>query len=185
MKQQVFVIEGPDCSGKSTLAKELANRLSATLFHATGKRPLYETIGAMTAYHRNILDNTAINVFGLGRPVVLDRHWPSEMCYGPVLRPELHSREEYPWREMASMLQMMGVTYVWCLSEKSIDEHEKHQDIDHPYTREQYASIYDRYLHQYRVSLGYGAGHSVVYDRSKWADNRRGFIEQLLEGQRE
>jgi len=83
--KRLFIIEGPDCSGKTTLAKRIAMMRNAMYIHATGSGKLF---AAMLDYHLSIVKNASINLSN-GHDVVLDRLWPSEYVYGQIQRPTL------------------------------------------------------------------------------------------------
>lgn len=112
----LIVLEGADCTGKTTLAKFIARRRRAAYYHATGHKSLHE---GMEAYHRNIINNAKVSMQVSGIDVVIDRHWPSEEIYGPITRPDLHDRIDYPSMEFKHELESMGVLYIFCLSEES------------------------------------------------------------------
>lgn len=146
---RLFIIEGADSTGKTTLSRRIARHLGAVYIHATGSRPLYETMGAMTAYHQNIIDNARVNMLH-GLRVVLDRHWPSEMCYGPVLRPLLHGREKYPHMKFRKALIELDVRYIFCFSDDACDRQLADKTTDHPYRKPMYNAVYRNYEALYK-----------------------------------
>lgn len=94
----MIICEGVDSTGKSTLARKLAIELRATYHHASGHRSLWP---AMHEHHKNMLDCAEVNLAN-GHDVVFDRHWPSELCYASILRPELV--DKYPFTQMMDRL---------------------------------------------------------------------------------
>lgn len=107
MKPKLIIIEGPDGMGKTSLARFIARRLNAVIFHATAKGIQNDQAG----YLLNILHNAEENMAIHECPIVLDRHWPSETAYAPVLRPEkMHNMGQC----FAKCVEM-GAKYVFCM----------------------------------------------------------------------
>lgn len=109
MKYPIFVIEGPDCAGKSTLAGKLAKHTNAKIIHAT-----YRFKGRMGLYHWAIL-RKAVRM-AEHSPVILDRWWPSEIAYGNTYRngPE----PGYDWKELRDWGNKLGFSYTWAVPYK-------------------------------------------------------------------
>lgn len=107
MKPKFIIVEGPDGMGKTTLAKFFTRRLRAFYFHATAKDIQNDQAG----YLHNILDNAEVNIGMHNCSVVLDRHWPSETTYGPVLRPG----KEHKVSDLFSRCISLNVQYVFCM----------------------------------------------------------------------
>ena len=102
MRFPVFVIEGPDSAGKTTLANKLAKMTNAKIIHAT-----YRFKGRMGLYHWAIL-RKAIRM-SEHSPVIIDRWWPSEVVYGNTYRngPE----PDYSWEELHEWALKLGFSY--------------------------------------------------------------------------
>ena len=78
----LIVIEGPDCTGKTTLCGELQRLCPDALYiHATYP---YENTSDVRVYHLNLLRRAMQE--SERRLVLLDRLWPSELVYGKVHR---------------------------------------------------------------------------------------------------
>lgn len=75
----VVVLEGPDCAGKTTLARALVDTLGLG-YHHEGPPPRGVPVGY---YYKTIFDQVSRNS---RRGVVFDRLALSEEVYGPVLR---------------------------------------------------------------------------------------------------
>ncbi len=105
MPYPVFVLEGPDGAGKTTLAKTLQRKLGAHYLHAT-----YKFKGRMAAYHWAIA-RQAIRL-AQEKPVILDRWWPSEIVYSNVYRngPE----QNYHYKDLHSVAKLYGFSYIFC-----------------------------------------------------------------------
>lgn len=71
----IIIIEGPDGSGKSILAEELAKRTGYSLVHMTPPTSEEDSEEMEAAYAQMLHGNK-----------IFDRCWYSEMVYGPVLR---------------------------------------------------------------------------------------------------
>jgi thymidylate kinase len=107
MGYPIFVLEGPDNSGKSTLAKSLSKKVGGKIMHAT-----YRFKGRMFEYH--------LATFRLAlkaaqhQPVILDRWWPSESAYGNTYR----EGAEYSKEQFAVLQQLAKdyfVSYTYCV----------------------------------------------------------------------
>lgn len=141
MEPKLYIIEGMDSTGKTTLARTLARKIAGVYIHASGNKALH---AGMMAYHLNLLEIAKVNMEN-GWDVVMDRHWPSEYAYGTVLRPALSS--SYDFSVIHGVLQMIGPTYVLCNSTEAFARHvESHQDRDHRYTEEQFYKIHHQYV---------------------------------------
>ncbi|MFA5377443.1 MAG: hypothetical protein WC455_16950 [Dehalococcoidia bacterium] len=78
----IMIIEGPDCTGKTTLCNELRRICPDALYiHATYP---YENTADVRVYHLGLLRRAMMA--GERRLVLLDRLWPSELVYGAVHR---------------------------------------------------------------------------------------------------
>lgn len=107
MKPKLIIVEGPDGMGKTSLARFIARRLNAMIFHATAKGIQNDQAG----YLLNILHNVEENMALHDCPVVLDRHWPSEVAYAPVLRPtKMHHTHE-----LFAKCVELEAQYIFCM----------------------------------------------------------------------
>ena len=77
----MIIIEGADCTGKTTLAETIALRLNGIVQHCS-----YNEAWNMEDYHRYILHNAGRLEQNAGIPVVIDRWALSEAAYGNVFR---------------------------------------------------------------------------------------------------
>jgi len=105
---RLFILEGVDSTGKSTLARTMSLELQAVYLHASGHRDIHQ---CMYQHHRNLLEIAEENL-SHGMNVVLDRHWPSERAYGSMLRPEL--QDKYDFEQMQTDVFRLRGTYIWC-----------------------------------------------------------------------
>jgi thymidylate kinase len=81
----IIIIEGPDGSGKTTLAKKIAEQAGYEYLHNV--QPEYDGHDASMVQMYEDLIKSHTNL-------VLDRAWYSEMAYGPTMRD--HSSISYP-----------------------------------------------------------------------------------------
>lgn len=147
---KLIIVEGVDSTGKSTLARKLAVELNACYHHASGHKSLHP---AMFEHHKNILDCAEINLAN-GHNVVLDRHWPSELCYGSILRP--HMAHLYDFNKMIDRLRALNhggnvVRYIYCSPEGGGWDRYQQTHADHDQTvfrrlsKEDYYAIHCEY----------------------------------------
>jgi hypothetical protein len=107
MRYPIFVVEGPDNTGKTTLCKTLVAKTNAAYLHST-----YKFKGRMMLYHIAQL-RKAVRLAET-RPVVLDRWYPSELVYGNVYRggpePEYHPN----WMGLNWYARHLGINMTFC-----------------------------------------------------------------------
>lgn len=137
----LFIVEGPDATGKTSLAKFIALKQNAVYFHAAGKKSLHL---AMLEYHVNMIENAVVNLAN-GHDVVFDRHWPSEWCYGQVLRKHISDRY-YNFGMIDHLLRDIAPIYIFCHSDESFKRMAmSHDGQDHRYSKSDYVQIYGEY----------------------------------------
>lgn len=150
MEGKLFITEGPDACGKTTFSKHLATELGGLYWHMTCTRLLAP---AMADYQLNAVENAKVNM-DFGSHVVFDRLWPSEACYGPVLRPGTMI-DPTPIRHAISKLDPV---YIFCLdsapgiegARRASARHQRHLDPAHPYDEETYLRVYMNYWELYQ-----------------------------------
>lgn len=140
----IFVLEGPDGSGKSTLAMALKQYLGARYIHLT-----YRFKDKMHLYHGAAIRLAAR--LAENQPVILDRHWPSEIVYADAYRGGSKFTKHYFLLEYVA--QQLGVTYVICL----------------PNDRERYLRHYEELKGQRQEMFDEGLNR--VYDGYEWLLN--------------
>lgn len=142
MKKRIIVIEGADNTGKTTLAKFIANKWSAA-----GHPTIYfhfdhtERLGrAMFDYMRSVHENLLWCHDNLGHSVVLDRSWPSEIIYGTVIGPP-ERLVEFEHEKIRAMLNGK-VVYVHASCQSGTQRHLNDSAHDHSlYTPREYADL--------------------------------------------
>lgn len=81
-KPNIIILEGPDGSGKTMLGHALARHYDAAYLHTPAP---VEGIQQL-AYDMRIAEQAIFMKIELKHTVILDRSWPSEVCYGSILR---------------------------------------------------------------------------------------------------
>ena len=102
----IYIIEGPDGSGKTTIGQAMAECMGAHYMHLT-----YRFRCDMFNYHTAAIEK-AIRLSAT-QPVIIDRWWPSELIYAQAFR------GGSKWPMMGRMLDRValkhGATYVMCV----------------------------------------------------------------------
>lgn len=104
-QRPIVVVEGPDGSGKTTLAMKLCASMGAKYLHLT-----YRFKNQMFNYHTAAIE-LALK-YAEKQPVVIDRWWPSELIYADVFRGG--STIKHSGRFLDRVALKHGVTYVFC-----------------------------------------------------------------------
>jgi thymidylate kinase len=141
----IIVLDGPDCTGKSTLQDYLVREKGAVGIHLTynadvGPRMFeYQTEWMVKAieYSRDNL-------------VVIDRHWISEAIYAKVFR------GGSPWAHMGRMMDRVwmkhAAVYVLTLPldiNDAVKRHNENLDPSHPYDEAKFKELLHCYLDLY------------------------------------
>ncbi len=109
----IIVLDGPDGTGKSTLAQKFVTDHGAKLFHQT-----YRFKKCIPAYHEAMV-RRAEKVVEQGGLAVLDRLWITEAVYAAVFRGGT-TWPQYTY-DMAARIKELGGVTVLCLAQ-NIDE---------------------------------------------------------------
>lgn len=100
----VFIIEGPDGSGKTTLAEMLSKQTGFPVVHRTQPKSEEEKARMMQEY---------VATIKTGKNAIFDRCWYSEMAYGPIMRDK--SVIGYPeMYELERLLTKRGALIIYC-----------------------------------------------------------------------
>src|SRR5574338_882661 len=117
----IIILEGADCSGKTTLAKKIADLCCGHYMHLTYRWPNKMFEYHLAAVHRAITLSKKM-------PVIIDRLRASEMIYAEVYRGG--SPGPYLGRCLDRILLRYGAFYVGCIRQK--DLHLNHfEDLRH------------------------------------------------------
>lgn len=117
----IYVIEGADGTGKSTLAEKIAQKLNGQVIHC-----IYRSDIDMYQYHSMVM-HFAIS---LGIPVILDRWAPSENVYGSVFR----NGESY---DVDGLIQFFldrapgRIKWVYCTNKNVVENHKRNMQQRH------------------------------------------------------
>ena len=105
----IIIIEGPDGSGKTSLAEKISKQTKYPIIHRTQPKSEEEKKRMMGEYLQLIRSN---------KNCILDRCWYSEMAYGPVMRDA--SVLSYPQMyELEEMLAKTGAIIIYATGPKA------------------------------------------------------------------
>lgn len=139
----IYILEGADGTGKTTLANEIARQRRATVLH-----PSFHKSWNMAEYHRAFIQAAeALNDSDID--VVLDRWAPSERVYGNVFRngesfdTDLLINYYYP---------MLEVTWIYCRNDNAVENHLRNmKNRDEMFdTMEGVVEEFDRYVKEHK-----------------------------------
>ncbi len=173
---KLIILEGADGVGKSTLGLRLAREMGGFYFHATATKTL---IPAMRDYQINLMENIEDNA-KLGRCIVMDRFWPSELIYGSIFRPD--NPHGFSFRELEARCDALDTIYVCCFSDTAIARHEAgHKDPKHPYDDTSFRKVCGMYDAFYSDNAGNPDFIDYRMERDGVDDKTMGdFITRLL-----
>ena len=135
-----IILEGPDCTGKTTMAKKLVEKLSGFYYHFSWSKTL-DT--AIEEYHEAVVHNLLRSSNSRHGPFILDRSWVSEVIYRRIFRPEKKPYEYTPLQEKI-VNRAKKVVYIYCCSYNPA-RYEKNIDGQHPYSLTDYVQIVNYY----------------------------------------
>jgi thymidylate kinase len=106
----IIILEGPDGSGKTTLAQQISRQTGYLLLHRSQPKSEEDKKRMMDEY---------IQVIKANKNCIMDRSWYSEMVYGPVMRDD--SVITYPQMyELERMLSKNGALLIYCTAPESV-----------------------------------------------------------------
>lgn len=143
MNPQLIIVEGPDCVGKTTFVKSLAQsirrqrvRVCLTLRTTCSRSLIPGMLDYQTALFKDISENIQA-----GYMVILDRSWPSEEVYRPIFRP----KAENFTTQVKQMAERFQPTYIFLERDDVMEVHKANKDKAHPYTQRQFAKVVKGY----------------------------------------
>jgi len=189
MIPRIIILEGPDCSGKSTLAKELLSRYKNSVYlhmkHKFKKLMFHYNTAVFMQAERHLAE---------GKTVIIDRCWISENIYGGVLR----NGGGWPLigRYMERLFQKHSYVGVICKPWDDLYEqvwrHKDQKDKDHPYKDNDYALIvshYDNLANMTKTGLSPSTYISTILSKERgieewpWInyDHRNDLVEDIVD----
>jgi len=171
-KYPIIVFEGPDGSGKTSLAKTMASHVGGRYIHLT-----YRFKDRMHLYHGAAIRLAAR--LSRNQPVIVDRWWPSEIVYADAYRGGSKFAKYYLLLE--HIANNLGVTYVICLPEdrtRYLDHFAVLKDQRTEMYDEGMQRVYDGYAEMYRgyLSLKENVCHYDLFKNFQENDVSRDLI---------
>ena len=115
-----IILEGPDCSGKTTLGKYLLTQLNNYKYiHNSldeNKNFCWRNIDRKIIATSETLYYSHVNSLKHHKDVIVDRLWPSEFVYGNLFR----SKIEYNIKELKQEIEKYKPVYIGCLPPKHL-----------------------------------------------------------------
>ena len=112
----IYILEGPDGTGKTTLAKKICEKFDAGYTHLT-----YRWKPQIFDYHTAVMK--LAGKWAQTHNVIIDRWWPSEACYATTYRRT--SAWPLQGRFCDRVALKHGVVYVNCLPDHNTIERHK------------------------------------------------------------
>ncbi len=165
----IYILEGPDGTGKTTLANEIAETKKTSVIHS-----YFDTKWDIKQHHIDMWK--AAKMVSKWRPVVLDRWAISELVYGEVFRKK-------PGYDVLAFLWEMGydfedVIWIYCRNDNAVDNHlknkEKRQEMFDDMT--DVVTLFDKIVADPDVSLELGIKW-IPYDYDKV--DMKEFVKEL------
>lgn len=116
---KIYILEGPDGTGKSTLANAIAEQTKGHVLHCS-----YDKNWNIQRYHAEIM-NAAVSLSQY-QDVVIDRWAPSEWVYGNVFREEA-SYDVFRFIESYNIIP--NLTWIMCRNDNAAINHLKNSEI--------------------------------------------------------
>ena len=167
----IFIVEGIDASGKTTLARCMADKFNCPCVHHT-----YDE----TWTGRKLLDHHTQFLFNykVGDHIILDRSWPSCQIYGKIFR---DNPDEIPVYLLAKIFQLLGVVYIYALPEyeswAKLYKDMCGSRIEMYDNDNRMVDVYDAFMDIARDSL---ASHDKTYTYDMHNDNMEIFVTQIV-----
>ena len=170
--KNLIILEGPDCGGKSTLGRFLADFYGGVYFNCIWSPKLSTGIWD---YHWHVLDMAVHNINTRGQVWILDRSWPSEVIYSKIFRPEAHPDALIGAEECHRIITSVECLYVLCSDSGIMKRHQENKDEAHPYPDDKFEEVITAYnawangMHEDYISFYslMASGH----DLREWAES--------------
>jgi len=150
---KLIILEGPDGSGKTTLAETLQRITKGVVLHgasmgdAPGIRPDNEKI--MMNFHDTLIAIAERNL-AFGHWVILDRLWLSHIEYG-LAKGTLTPIRALEYQDHFVKKLARQACYVFCLDPECIRIHRENLDPEHPYDDEYMRMVLQGYAQTYTL----------------------------------
>lgn len=137
----IYIIEGVDGVGKTTLAQEIDKQQKVSILHAT-----YKPGWDIKEHHLDIWE--AAKLIHKWTDVVIDRWAPSDLVYGTIFRGEPYYDVEAMMKQMREEMEEQGITWIFCRNDNAAANHnqlktereEMYDDVA------EVAEAYDKYI---------------------------------------
>jgi thymidylate kinase len=117
----IFILEGPDGAGKSTLANQIASEKKASVLHC-----YFDPTWDIKRHHLDML--LAAQKIAPWMPAVLDRWALSELVYGTVFR----GKSAYDVvKLMDTALDWFDATWIYCRTDHVVRDHQRNRESRH------------------------------------------------------
>tara|TARA_R100000808_G_scaffold6841_3_gene20166 strand:- start:1829 stop:2380 length:552 start_codon:yes stop_codon:yes gene_type:complete len=143
----IIILEGPDCSGKTTLAKYLLTSLKGdyNYIHNSldeNKNFVWRDLERNIIKKHSSLYDSHLKSITKHKNVIVDRLWPSELVYGSLFRSKL----EYSIPELRKEIQNYKTLYIGCLPPKHlVEKYHKRRLYSNEEDFNTVSSVYDLY----------------------------------------
>lgn len=170
-KIPLLIVEGPDCAGKTTLAKFISRHYPATFLHCTYTESLRH---GMRDHQVNMLNTALVNIALNGSCVVMDRLWPSQSAYSSVLR----TGDDCSWCDTLHQLILgAGGKYIFCMDSEIEKRHANNRNPEHPYSDDDFKSICQNY---WEIFDNMHEDHVIRYDMLEHGSDLKSFVGEHL-----
>lgn len=137
--RKIYILEGPDGGGKTTLSLALAKRLDAPI---TNHGPYKDESQIWRHYF-----NSMLPAYSGERDVILDRSWIAEPIYGEVYRNGVNRLELWHLRILEYVARECSAIVIWCLPpvEKCVQAFNSRRAQEMLDNEDQLRKVYDLY----------------------------------------
>lgn len=115
--KSIYILEGVDGTGKTTLAEALAAKTKGHILHSS-----YDKEWNMEQYHTDIIESAII--LAQYQPVIIDRWAPSEFVYGQVFR----GGSSYDTGKLIEDFFESIQYWIYCRSDNAVENHLKNKE---------------------------------------------------------
>ena len=135
----IIIIEGPDGSGKTTLAEKLSKQTNYPIIHTIHKSQ------PKTDEEKKLMMGEYLQTIRSGKNMIFDRCWYSEMAYGPVMRGT--SAISYPdMYELEEQLTKCGAIIIYATGHKAaLWQRCQKRGEDYITSRDDFNAIYENF----------------------------------------